>query len=177
MGVVLRHAVRAGSGVSRDALRAGDVYKRVVAGLVSFLGGFVNGLELFGGIDKALVTPRNVVIHLDTEYIRRSSAADDLVGVTQAQAVAGDADVVRPVLADLAVKRCQQNEEPGGGSKSSHWQITECAPPQVGSPQKSRTRSAPRSASGAHGNRSPGWSPGRSHPNRTGRRRDRSACD
>ena len=54
-----------------------------------------------------------------------------VVGVVQAQGVSGDADVVRAVLAGLAVKRCQQNEEPREGSKYGHWQITECAPPQL----------------------------------------------
>ena len=38
---------------------------------------------------KALVTAGNIVIHLDAEYIRIGSAADNLAGVAYAQIPSG----------------------------------------------------------------------------------------
>ena len=123
--VILGHAVRCWSRFGGDAFGARDVYESVVAGGVSLLGDCVNGLQLLGGIQKALVSARNVVVHFDAEYVRISGPADDLIRIVEPQAVTGDADVVRPVLADLAAKRCHQNEESGEESQCSHWSFTE----------------------------------------------------
>src|SRR5207344_3387449 len=99
--MIFGHAVRAGSGFGSDAFRAGDVYESVVAGLMRFLGRGANGLELLRGVEKALITPRDVVVHLYAEDIRIRRAADDLIDVVGPQPMPGDADVVGPVLADL----------------------------------------------------------------------------
>ena len=87
-----------------DALGAGDVYERVVAGGVRFLGDRVNGLQLLRGIQKALVSARDVIVYFDPENVGVGGPADDLIRIVEPQAVTGDADVVRPVLVGLAVE-------------------------------------------------------------------------
>ena len=123
--VILGHAVRAGRRFGGNAFRARDVYESVVAGGVSLLGNCVNGLQLLAGIQKAFVSARNVIVYFDPEDVSVGGPADDLIRVVEAQAVTGDADVVRPVLADLAAKRCHQNEESGEESQWGHWSFTE----------------------------------------------------
>src|SRR6266852_7737025 len=109
--MILGHAVCARTGAGRDAFRARNVHESVVAGLVSFLGRRANGLELLRGVEKAVIPPRDVVVHLYAEDIRIRRAADDLIDVVEAKAVTGDANVVAPVLADLSAGGAEQYEE------------------------------------------------------------------
>ena len=98
--------------MGRDAFGAGDVHESVVAGLRALSSATSRiGFELFAGVEKALVTARNVVIHLDAEHIGIGGAADDLVGVVEPQAVPGDADVMGPVLAGLATQEASQTNK------------------------------------------------------------------
>ena len=100
-------------GVCRDALRTCDVYEGVVAGRVSFHGDRVDRLQFLGGVDKALVTARNVIVHLDPEDVGVGGLADDLSRIIETQAVTGDTHVMRPVLVCLASQEAGQAKEYG----------------------------------------------------------------
>ena len=57
-----------------------------------------NCVELLGGIEKALVPARNVVIDLDTKDIALLCALHDVRGIGAIQTVGSNANVVGPVL-------------------------------------------------------------------------------
>ena len=101
--MVLGHAVSCLSGVSRDALSAGDVNECVIAGGVRLLGHRADCLQLFRRVDKALVTSGNIVIHFDAEDVTGYGALNNLIRIVRSQAVAGDANEVGPVLVGLGV--------------------------------------------------------------------------
>ena len=58
----------------------------------------VDCLELLLRIDKAFVTPRNVVVDLNPKDVAVLCARNNLVGVVELQTVRPNAHVVRPVL-------------------------------------------------------------------------------
>jgi hypothetical protein len=117
VGVIFRHTVLCGCSVSRDAFGAGNVHESVVASSVSFLGHRVNGLQLLGGIYKAFVPARDVIVYLDPEDVVVCRALDNLIRVVEAQAMAGDTHIVRPILIGLAEKSVDQTKKYGESSQ------------------------------------------------------------
>src|SRR4051812_47184578 len=101
--MVLRHAMRAGSGVCCDAFRSSDINERIIAGCVSFLCHPLKCLELFGRLKKTLIPAGDVVIHFDAEYVGIGGASNNLVGVVQPEAMSANAHIVSPILGDLSL--------------------------------------------------------------------------
>src|SRR5207248_2545375 len=96
--MVFGQGVRSLIGVCRDALCAGDIDERVVVSLVSLLGDRADGIQLFGGIEKAFIAAGNIVVDLDAEDFAGHGVGNDLVGAFSVEPVGADADVVGPVL-------------------------------------------------------------------------------
>ena len=96
--MILRQRVRVAVGVLRDALGPGDVHERAVASRVRLAGERANVSQLHVGIEEALVASGDVVVHLDAKDMAVRGVAHDVGGRPSAQAVAGDAHAMGPVL-------------------------------------------------------------------------------
>src|SRR3954471_2666722 len=90
--------MRNGVSVRRDALRARNVDECMITGLVRSVGDVMNRLQLRLRMQKALVAPRNVVVHFNSEYVAGPRAAHDLECIAPLEAVSTNAHIVGPVL-------------------------------------------------------------------------------
>ena len=96
--MLLSQRVRRMVCIGGNAFRARDINEGVIAGLVCFLSHRANGSQLFFRVDEAFVAPGNIVVYFDSKDIAFLRLADDLFRIVGLQAVAADADIVRPIL-------------------------------------------------------------------------------
>src|SRR5450432_135359 len=103
--MVFRQGVRGFIRIRGDAFGSGNINETLVAGLVSRLSHRANRAQLFGGIEETLVSPWNVVVHLNTKHPARLRVSNDRIGVAGMQPVRPDAHVMRPVLRGFVASR------------------------------------------------------------------------
>src|SRR6202030_2359685 len=95
--MILRQRVRRLIAVRRNALGPGNVDESVVALVMRRLRDIVDSLQFFFWVQKALVAPRDVIVHLNPEYAAGLRAARDLQRIPAFQSIGADADVVSPI--------------------------------------------------------------------------------
>jgi hypothetical protein len=83
VGMILGQRVGRLLGVRRDALGASDIDERVVMSLMSFFGDGADGIQLFGGIEKAFIAAGNVVVDFNTEDIAGVASATILSALSR----------------------------------------------------------------------------------------------
>src|SRR5437588_9839995 len=83
--------------IGGDAFCSRDIYKSMIPGVVGGARQFANSSEFFSRIHKALVTPGNIVIHLNTIDVAFAGQSNDLISVVRSQAVGSDPRVMHPV--------------------------------------------------------------------------------
>ena len=100
--------------VGGDALRACDVHEGFVAHAMSGLRSCAEVLQFLGRIEKAFITPGNVIVHLDAENVARLCVADNGFGIVRAQTIGADTHVVRPILLGFIALRgpAEQQQTP-----------------------------------------------------------------
>jgi hypothetical protein len=91
--------------ICRNAFEACDVDEGFISRLVRGFGSTVDGLQLFSGIKVALVAAGYVVVHLDSENVALLGFRNDGGNAIAIQTVAGNAHVMRPVVAIMRVLR------------------------------------------------------------------------
>ena len=96
--MIFRQSVRHLIAMRGDALGARNVYEREVARVMRRFGHVANRLQLFFGMQKALVAPGNIIVDFNPENTALLRAAHNLHRVPALEPVRTNANVVAPVL-------------------------------------------------------------------------------
>jgi hypothetical protein len=122
--VILHHRVRRLVCVGRDALRSRNIHKRLVSGRVRRFRHALNRFQFSRGVQVTFVSPRDVIVHFDSEHMAFSRITNDRLRVVDFQSVRANSHVVRPVpsrlvLGYLARQRCGNQQQPAHGSSKA----------------------------------------------------------